>query len=85
MLLLMSITVHIPFVTQNTKPDNLIRKTRNKMDFIGLLGLLQTVRGKQGQAITGNKDRGTSIRKTFMDYRQTKYIVKYCQELFYGL
>ena len=20
-----------------------------------------------------------------MDYRQTKYIVKYCQELFYGL
>ena len=50
MLLLMSITVHIPFVTQNTKPDNLIRKTRNKMDFIGLLGLLQTVRGKQGQA-----------------------------------
>ena len=31
--------------------------------------------------LLANKDRRTSIRKTIMAYRQTKYIVKYCQEL----
>ena len=46
-----------------TKP----KKKYNK-DYIGLLGLLQTIREKQGK-----KDRETSNRKTILEYGQTKH------------
>ena len=36
-------------------------------NFFGLLGLFQAI------IVLANKDRGTSIRKTIMNYGQTKY------------
>ena len=46
LLLLMSITKHIPFkVTQNLNKNK--NKKKYKKDYIGLLGLLQTIREKQ--------------------------------------
>ena len=44
------------------------------MDYIRLLGLMQTITGEQCNCpLLANKDRRTSIRKTNMDYGQTKY------------
>ena len=44
------------------------------MDYIRLLGLMQTITGEQCNCpLLANKDRRTKIRKTNMDYGQTKY------------
>ena len=69
-----------------SKPDNRRRITRNIIRIIRILGLLQTIRGKQYKSpCLANKDRRTSLRKTIMDYGHTKYIVKYCQGTTYYL
>ena len=52
-----------------------------KYNKVRLLELLQTIRRKQGKPLTGKQGQRTSIRKTIMTYRQTKYMNKHCQEL----
>ena len=65
------------FLIYYTKPENLNKK--NYKDYIGLL-LIRTFADYKRKTGIGpllaNKDRGTSIKKTIMDYGQTD-----CQEL----
>jgi len=64
LLLLMSITKHIPF--NNTQNLNKIKnKKKYKKDYIGLLGLLQTIRGRQGKPLTGKQGQRDFDQKDY--------------------
>ena len=63
------------------KPDNLRRITRNIIRTISDYWTFADYKRKAGiSPLLANKDRGTSIRKTIINYGQTKYF-NYCQEL----
>jgi len=74
MLLFMRITIHIPFkVTQNLITFKKNKKKYNKVYIRSTLRTFTDYKRKTGISLLANKDRWTSIRKTIMDYGQTKY------------
>ena len=63
MLLLMSITIHMSFkITQNLTTYKKQNK-KYKKDYIGLIGLLQTIRGKQ--PLTGKQGQSDFNQKDY--------------------
>ena len=83
MLLLMRITIHIPVeVTQNLITFKKNKKKYKKVYIRSTIRTFTDYKRKTGiSPLLANKDRWTQIRKTIMDYGQTKYSRKYCQEL----
>ena len=75
MLLLMRITIHIPVeVTQNLITFKKNKKKYKKVYIRSTIRTFTDYKRKTGiSPLLANKDRWTQIRKTIMDYGQTKY------------
>ena len=71
----MSITILLPFKVTYKTLDNLRKITRNIKRIISDYKDFCGLRGKQGNSLTGKQvQRQTQIRKTIINYGQTKYI-----------